>query len=162
MERKGVDIEDKIVESNTSFILKDTCGLKDFNSLKCDAYIETDVFNKTVKGFLRFEKFDKSSCFESYVGLIAYEELDTCISSLIFIKDKILSSNPYKDREASYKTERNVNFSAYTNNGQWISYIKIDGKYESIEHFNSDNIDDLIDIMKQAKQLIRNFYLSQI
>ena len=152
MKKEGITSESKV-----SFILREYHELTNFKSTNCKVLIKTDVCNSKTEGFIVLEKYSKSSCDEYFTGIIGYSELETCMSSLIFLKNKILSSNSFEDISAEICTMGNTKFGAFTNNGKWICYIQVK-EYEddSIEYFDLEKIDDLIDIMEEARQVIED------
>lgn len=160
MEKDNNPANKALFFSNTrgSLIRKDFYDLPHLKSVECNVLILTNVLTNEKTGCLRLTTYNETSYSnESHIGFIDYEELADCIKSLYYIKNDLLPSYPNVYTEVEYKTSDDVKIGAYFHNGIWVAYVYTKGyNSDSAKYLNSEDIDDFIDILEQAYQLIED------
>lgn len=161
--------KDESKSETLEFMRKDgTCFVKEFYDLgkikgvECQVLVVTDVVQKSKIGCLRLiTRYSSSVSSDSYIGTLDYSEIDACIQSLEYVKSAI-QNKPTIYTEIEYKTNDGIEIGAYYNekttlvaNKGWRAYVYTKNyTNRSAEYFDTDNIDSLIEILKNAKSMI--------
>lgn len=164
-----VNAQDKQEEKSKSqvveFLAKDgVLRTKEFYQLgsvggaKFENLIICDVIRGTKIGALRIEtSYYTSIGTDTYIGTLDADEIDACIKSLKYIKDRIAQVPPQTYTELEYQTKDGVSFGCYNKTDKkgvstWQVYIRTK-KYtsRSAEYFSAEKIDEVIAILEKAK-----------
>lgn len=139
-----------------SLMKKEFYDLPKVKGVENQVLIMTNVLNGKKMGCLRLEtSYYNGRSSDSYIGTLDYEELDACIKSLTYIKDKLLLTSPDVYTEVEYKTLDNLKLGAYYSKGKWTAFIYTKGyTTRSADFLDASNIASFIDVMTQAKSMI--------
>lgn len=150
--------------NSVAFLAKDgTLIQKDFYQIAaikgvgCEVLIIKDLISNKKIGCLRLKTTYYSSYSTTYIGTLDADEIDACVQSLQYIKEKLIPSTPETYTEVEYKTRDGVKIGAYCEGGQnkWTVYVQTKSYTNRSEEFlDSSNIDKLINAMITAKQTI--------
>lgn len=148
----------KFMAKSGSLIKKEFYDLPEVKGINNQVLIITDILSGKKLGCMRIEtSYYNGHSSDLYVGTLDYEEIDACIKSLTYIKDKLLQTKPKVYTETIYKTLDNLKIGAYYSKEKstWRAFIytKEDISH-SAEFIDTSNIATFIDIMKQAKTMI--------
>ncbi|MDE5608755.1 MAG: hypothetical protein K2I66_00045 [Bacteroidales bacterium] len=137
------------------FLVKELYGLSDIRGIGTEfgrpiewtiesrVMILSDVLAGKKMGCLRLG--DRSN-----IGTLDFDEIDVCIHTLQYIKEKLLPSIPSTSIMAIYTTKDNIEFKAIYDNG-WSIYVNVEEKDRSL---GIESLDAFITMMQQAKALI--------
>ncbi len=163
------DSKDESKSETLEFLEKDgACFMKEFYDLgkvkgvECQVLIITDVVEGSKIGCLRLiTRYSSSVTSDTYIGTLDYSEIDACVKSLEYIKSTI-QNQPSIYTEIEYKTNDGIEIGAYYNEQSnlaakkgWRAYVYTKSyTSRSAEYFDASNIDALIGILQNAKNLI--------
>ena len=159
-EKESESITLKFMESSGSFLVKEFYDLGTIKGVACKVLIITDIVSNKKIGCMRIETSYRSSYNstpDTYIGTLDADELDACISSLRYLKDKIIPQNAKTYTEAQYKSRDNVEIGAYFSDvkRKWTAYVQTKSyTSRSMEFFEAENLDALSLTMKKAKEMI--------
>lgn len=129
-------------------------------SLSTEVLILTDIVNGAKMGCVKISHYDNLyGSGNTYSGILDYEEIDACIKSLTYIKDAMLPTTPEVYTEIEYLTSDRMKFRAYysPDSESWKAYVYTKGyTSRSADFFNATNLDKLIAVLTEAKQLIED------
>lgn len=141
-----------------AFFIKEFYDLPKVKGVDCKVLIITNVVSGEKMGCLRLETQYRSQYgSDNYIGTLDSDELDACIQSLEYIKNRLLISSPEVYTEAEYTTRDGVELGAYFIKSKWTAYVYTKSyTSRSAEFLDAVTIDSFISVMQQAKSLIEN------
>lgn len=158
-EEKETTSKSKSVEflaKGGSLISKEFYDIKKVKGVNCQVLILTDIVANKKMGCLRLEtSYTSRVSTDTYVGTLDEDEIDACIKSLEYISSTILPSTPETYTEIQYNSRDGVKFGAYSKKDKWSTFVYTKSyTSRSAEFFDSSNLSELINTLKQAKEMI--------
>lgn len=142
-----------------SLIKKEFYPIGKVKGVEFEVLIMTDILKNEKMGCLRLKTSDYSSK-DEYIGTLDLDEIDACVKSLEFIKDKLLTTVTENYTECEYKSKDGVKFGAYSEKTKWTAFIYTKSyTYRSASFFNSDELGDAIGKLNESKEKINSLLL---
>lgn len=139
------------MSKNGSLIQKEFHDVAKVKTMEFQVLILTNIVSSAKIGCLRAEASYGS---DSYIGTLDYDELDACIQSIDYIKDKLLPTEPTVYTEVEYRTSDGVSLGAYFSK-KWTVYFRAKGRdYRSQIYLDAETLESLKTTMLTAKDKI--------
>lgn len=100
-------------------------------------------------------KVYSSATDDDYIGTLDADEIDACVQSLNYIKDKMLPSTPVMYTECEYKSKDGIRMGAFSSTKGWSTFVYTKGyTSRSAKFLKEEDLPVIIEKLVNAKQKI--------
>lgn len=92
---------------------------------------------------------------DDYIGTLDADEIDACMQSLAYIKDKLLPTTPEMYTECEYKSKDGIRMGAFSSSKGWSSFVYTKSyTSRSAKFLKEEDLPVIIEKLSEAKQKI--------
>lgn len=92
---------------------------------------------------------------DDYIGTLDADEIDACMQSLAYIKDKLLPTTPEMYTECEYKSKDGIRMGAFSSSKEWSSFVYTKSyTSRSAKFLKEEDLPVIIEKLSEAKQKI--------
>ena len=92
---------------------------------------------------------------DDYIGTLDADEIDACMQSLAYIKDKLLPTTPEMYPECEYKSKDGIRMGAFSSSKGWSSFVYTKSyTSRSAKFLKEEDLPVIIEKLSEAKQKI--------
>lgn len=144
----------ELVYAKGTLLIWEIYNLPKAGNITCKTAIIADALADKKIGAVQISYTNPNSG-EKFMSYVHGNEIDNCIQSLIYIKDKLLPSRPTVRTETEYISKDSFRFGTIYSNNKWDTYVYVsDIEDDSYIRMNSTSIASLISTLQKGKTII--------